>query len=202
MGVLNPAVPAAFKEWSLPVDQLGEGAQYYKYDPARAKKLLAEAGYPNGFQATVSFATYGSTVMVDALQLLLKYLKDVGIDAKANQQEYGAYIASTFYGKYESMAFGPQTPFLEPDNFLFGYNMAGELKNQSHVKDPVLADMLIRQRRTADVAKRREVSTTSSATWPSSSTTSVRAVRRLHRRLGRRAQELRRRTSATTRAAG
>ena len=120
VGVLNPAVPAAFKEWSLPVDQLGEGAQYYKHDPARAKKLLAEAGYPNGFQATVSYATYGSTVMVDSLQLLLKYLKDIGIDAKANQQEYGAYIVSTFYGKYESMAFGPQTPFLEPDNFLFG----------------------------------------------------------------------------------
>ena len=157
VGVLNPAVPSAFKEWSLPVDQLGEGAQYYKHDPARAKKLLAEAGYPNGFQATVSYATYGSTVQVDALTLVLKYLKDIGIDAKAIQQEYGAYIASTFYGKYESMAFGPQTPFLEPDNFLFGPHMPGELKNQSHVNDPVLADMLIRQRRTADVAKRREV---------------------------------------------
>ena len=54
------------------------------------------------------------TVQVDALQLVLKYLKDIGIDAKANQQEYGAYIASTFYGKYASMAFGPQTPFLDP----------------------------------------------------------------------------------------
>ena len=55
------------------------------------------------------------------------------------------------------MAFGPQTPFLDPDNYLFGLYMTGELKNQSHVNDPVLGDMLIRQRRTADVAKRREV---------------------------------------------
>ena len=91
------------------------------------------------------------------MQLLLKYLKDIGIDAKPIQQEYGAYISTTFYGKYESMAFGPQTPFLDPDNYLFGPYMAGELKNQSHVNDPVLGDMLIRQRRTADVAKRREV---------------------------------------------
>jgi peptide/nickel transport system substrate-binding protein len=157
VGVFNPAVPAAFKEWALPVDQLGEGAQYYKFDPARAKKLLAEAGHPNGFPATISYATYGSTILVDTLQLLLKYLKDVGIDAKPIQQEYGAYIATTFYGKYESMAFGPQTPYLDPDNFLFGPHMPGELKNQSHVNDPVLGDMLVRQRRTADVAKRREV---------------------------------------------
>jgi peptide/nickel transport system substrate-binding protein len=157
VGIFNPAVPAGLKDWALPVDQLGEGAQYYKFDPARARKLLAEAGYPNGFPATISYATYGSTILVDSLQLLLKNLKDIGIDAKPNQQEYGAYISTTFYGKYESMAYGPQTPFLDPDNFLFGPHMPGELKNQSHVNDPVLGDLLVRQRRTADVAKRREL---------------------------------------------
>jgi ABC-type transport system substrate-binding protein len=55
------------------------------------------------------------------------------------------------------MAFGPQTPFLDPDNYLFGPYTPNELKNQSHVDDRVLGDLLIRQRRTADVTKRREV---------------------------------------------
>src|SRR5262245_13852172 len=63
VGVMNPAVPAGLKEWSIPLDQLGEGERYLRYDPAEAKKLLAEAGHSRGFPATIDFATYGSTVL-------------------------------------------------------------------------------------------------------------------------------------------
>ncbi|HYS93303.1 MAG TPA: ABC transporter substrate-binding protein [Candidatus Acidoferrales bacterium] len=157
VGAFNPPVPAALKEWSVPMNQLGEGARWYKYDLSQARKLMAEAGYPKGFPATVDFTTYGSTVLIDMAQLVLKHLKDIGIDAKLNQKEYGAYISTSFYGKFDSMTFGPQTGFQEPDNFLYGQYYPGELKNQSHINDPVVADMLIRQRRTQDVAKRREV---------------------------------------------
>jgi peptide/nickel transport system substrate-binding protein len=139
------------------VNQLGEGAKYFKYDPAEAKRLLAAAGYPNGFQGNMCFTTYGSTVLVDAMQIVLKNLKDVGINAALDQKEYGAYISTCFYGNFPSMTFGPQTPFLEPDNFLFGMHYPDEQKNQSHVNDPVVTDMLVRQRRTFDLAKRREV---------------------------------------------
>jgi peptide/nickel transport system substrate-binding protein len=157
VGAFNPPVPAALKEWSVPMNQLGEGARWYKYDLTQAKKLMAEAGYANGFQATMDFTTYGSTILVDISQLVLKHLKDIGIDAKLNQKEYGAYISTSFYGKFDSMTLGPQTGFQEPDNFLYGQYYPGELKNQSHINDPVVADMLVRQRRTVDVAKRREV---------------------------------------------
>ena len=155
-GAFNPPVPAALKEWSIPIDQLGEGARYYKPDLAAARKLMAEAGHPSGFAATMDFTTYGSNVLVDQMQLILKDLKSIGIEVKLNTKEYGAYIATTFYGKYDSMAFGPQTPFLEPDNFLYGQYYPGEIKNHGHINDPVVADMLIRQRRTQDPAKRRE----------------------------------------------
>jgi peptide/nickel transport system substrate-binding protein len=158
VGAMNPAVPAALKEWSIPMDKLGEGARYYKHDLAEAKKLLAAAGYPNGFPGTMCFTTgYGSTILVDSLQLVQKDLKAVGIDVKIDQKEYGAYIATCFYGKFDSMTYGPQTGFLEPDNFLFGQYYPEELKNQSHINDPVVADMLVRQRRTLDMAKRRDI---------------------------------------------
>ena len=150
-------MPAALTDWALPIAELGEGAKYYRYDPAEAKRLLAAAGYPKGFPASVCFATYGSTQLVDQMQLVLKYLKDVGIEAKLDQKEYGAYQATCRLGKFESMGFGPLTPFLEPDNFLFGQYYTGEPRNRSHVADPALDDLLVRQRRPADLKARRDV---------------------------------------------
>src|SRR5262249_61535246 len=80
-----------------------------------------------------------------------------GIDAKRDQREYGSFSSSCYFGKFDSMTYGPQTPYLEPDSFVFGMHYPGEQKNQSHVDDPVTTDFLIRQRRTADPARRREV---------------------------------------------
>ena len=157
VGMNNPPVPAALRDWAIPMNQIGEGGKYYKHDLAEAKRLMVAAGYPNGFPAQVCFATYGSSVLVDIAQLVLTQLKNVGIDAKLDTKEYGAYIATCFNGNFPSMAFGPQTPFVEPDNFLFAQYYPGEPKNQSHINDPVAADLLVRQRRTVDVAKRREV---------------------------------------------
>ena len=52
-GVPNPAVPAAFKDWSIPIDQLApEGRKLYERNVGEAKRLLAEEGgrwlSPNG----------------------------------------------------------------------------------------------------------------------------------------------------------
>src|SRR6185436_417448 len=157
VGVSNGPVPAALSDWALPIDQLGDGARYYRYDPAEAKRLLAAAGHPNGFPGSVCFSTYGSTLLVDSMTLVLKNLKDVGIDAKLDQREYGAYQATCRFGKFDSMVFGPLTPFVEPDSFLFGQYYTGEPRNRSHVNDPVLDDLLVRQRRASDPKARREV---------------------------------------------
>ncbi|PYN99725.1 MAG: hypothetical protein DMD91_12050 [Candidatus Rokuibacteriota bacterium] len=157
VGVMNASVPAALKEWALPVNQLGEGARYYRHDPAEARKLLAEAGHPRGFSTVLDFHSFGSTALVDGMQLVLKDLKDVGIDAKLNQKEYGAFVSTTVLGNYEGMVYGPATPFLEPDNYLYTLYYPGHPRNMARVNDPVIADMLTRQRRIQDPPKRREV---------------------------------------------
>jgi peptide/nickel transport system substrate-binding protein len=156
-GVFNAAVPSALKDWALPVDQLGEGSRYYKYDPAEARRLLAEAGYPRGFSTVMDFHNFGSTLLVDAMQLILKDLKSVGIEVKLNQKEYGAFISSTAVGNYEGIYYGPATPFLDPDNYLYTIYYPGHPRNIGKINDPVLTDLLIRQRRLQDPAKRRQV---------------------------------------------
>ena len=121
----------------------------------------------------------------------MKYLKDVGIDVKLNTKEYGAYISTTFYGKFDSMGFGPQTGFLEPDNFLYGQYYPGELKNQSHFNDPVVADLLIRQRRTARPRQAQGADLRDPALSRQAAVLRAAAVARARERVGRRAQELR-----------
>jgi peptide/nickel transport system substrate-binding protein len=156
VGRLNAAVPVALREWALPVDQLGEGARWYRHSPDDARRLLAEAGYPRGFATVMDFTNYGQSFMDDAIQVILKSLKEVGIDAKLNVKEYGAYIATSATGHYEGMYYGA-TPFIDPDSYLYTNFYPNQPRNVSKVNDPVLTDLLVRQRRTLDVAARKKL---------------------------------------------
>ncbi len=64
-----------------------EAAVLYDYDPAKAKQLLAEAGYPNGFD--VELTSYVLPQWGAAVQ---NYLQAVGIRAKLNQLQVAALI--------------------------------------------------------------------------------------------------------------
>src|SRR4030088_1824169 len=66
----------------------------YPYDPARAKQLLAEAGYPNGFDTEV--VTYFAPAIAATLQ---NYLKAVGINLRIQQLQIGAAIQLSQGGK-------------------------------------------------------------------------------------------------------
>ena len=140
-------------------------------DPAEGRHL----GDTLGFPASICFATYGSTQLVDHMQLVIKQLKDVGIDAELDQREYGAYQASCRLGKFDSVGFGPLTPFLEPDSFLLGQYYTGEPRNRSHVQHRVVGMICWCGSGGPRTAPRDGRSfTRSSGTWRSSSTTCTR----------------------------
>ncbi|PYM43427.1 MAG: ABC transporter substrate-binding protein [Candidatus Rokuibacteriota bacterium] len=62
------------------------------YDPARAKKLLAEAGYPNGFETVLKVAPqYYYTVRTG--EIIANHLAKVGVKVRIEQIEWGQWIA-------------------------------------------------------------------------------------------------------------
>jgi peptide/nickel transport system substrate-binding protein len=65
------------------------------YDPAKAKKLLAEAGYPNGFE-TVLKVTPQYNYTVRSGEIIADHLKKVGVNVKIEQIEWSQWLARVF----------------------------------------------------------------------------------------------------------
>ena len=157
--VPNPVVPAAFADWAIPIDQLGpEGRKLYEHNPAEAKRLLAEAGYANGLKTTVEAPGTGyGPDFLDFVQITVKNWKAAGIDAELRLKEYGAFISSTIYGKFDHMFLGLRGGWADPEAYFYRYYMPGQPQNVMNVNDPKLTEMIKRQRRTFDVAKRKQI---------------------------------------------
>jgi peptide/nickel transport system substrate-binding protein len=148
-GEPTPAISRGLPEWSPRIDELGAGARYYQYDPKEARRLLAEAGFPKGFKTQLHTTGGGPAgpTLIDAVQLVQRALKEVGIEAELKIQEYGAYAATTALGKFEGMAMGGLSISWEPDSVLYGLYAPDQLRNNGHVNDPKITAMLKEQRR-------------------------------------------------------
>jgi peptide/nickel transport system substrate-binding protein len=156
-GAPNPLIPAALREWSIPIDQLPpEGRRLYESNPGEAKRLLAEAGHPNGIKVPIeTTAGYGPDWM-DAVQIALKNWKTAGIEGDLKIKEYGAFVSSAIFGKFDKMILTLRGGTTDPDTY-FTQLLPGEALNSVGVNDPKLTEMIKLQRRTFDEKKRREI---------------------------------------------
>jgi peptide/nickel transport system substrate-binding protein len=152
-------VPCALKEWKLEASKMDPAKAKYLvgYDPAEAKRLLAEAGYPNGFTMPIYHWPGYVVPWRSYYELAADNLSKIGINVELKPEEYGKYISTTVLGKYEKAAMGPSTPFTEVDDFLFGRFYPELSTNQSHVADAELSRMLVAQRREMDPKKRKQI---------------------------------------------
>ena len=67
--------------------------ELYTYNPDKAKKLLAEAGFPNGFTFTVQVCACSPNTM-DLLPMITAYLEKVGVKIVIKPMEVGAFVST------------------------------------------------------------------------------------------------------------
>jgi peptide/nickel transport system substrate-binding protein len=99
----------------------------YPYDPAKAKSLLAEAGYPNGFD--VDFYSPSGRYVKDkeAAEAMVGQLAKVGVRAKLIVQEWSVFWSGVMEGKFPMYLFGGFNEE-DPDIFLSLYFETGVTK--------------------------------------------------------------------------
>jgi peptide/nickel transport system substrate-binding protein len=159
-GCVDPGpIPCGLKEWKLDASKIEPAKAKYLtgYDPAEAKRLLAEAGYAKGFTMPIYHWPGYVVPWRSYYELAADNLGKIGINVELKPEEYGKYISTTAIGKYEKAAMGPSTPFTEVDDFLFGRFYPELATNQSHVADAELTKMLLAQRREMDPKKRKQI---------------------------------------------
>ena len=75
-------------------------------DPAKAKELLAEAGYPDGFSMTITVPS-NYTPHMNVAEVIVEQLSRVGITATINPVEWETWLSETYMGRdFESTVVG------------------------------------------------------------------------------------------------
>ena len=95
----------------------------YQYDPARARELLAEAGYPDGFSMTLHHPTGRYPLDATVAQAVQSMLADVGVDARLETREWSSYLQFTAQppeqAEYDMFMLGWGTVTLDADYGLY-----------------------------------------------------------------------------------
>ena len=77
---------------------LPELAEYYSYDPAKGKELLAEAGYPDGFDMTIAVSSNYQPHM-DTAEVVVHQLAAIGIRATVQPVDTATWYSDVYTGR-------------------------------------------------------------------------------------------------------
>jgi len=138
---------ALFKKWGGPASQISlpgyDGydpslANAYPYNPTKAKQLLAEAGYPNGFSLTVlSTPVQGFDTLAQAVA---SYWAKIGVTVKIQSDNgFGQFFTDMPSAKFPAYVLGfGALPFFVEGQILF---IPSSFFNPFHYSDPVVSSL-------------------------------------------------------------
>ena len=98
----------------------------YGYDPDKARALLAEAGFPDGFEITqLSYPRPGLPEMQDIGELVADYWSEIGIDVNFKPVETAVYSSQLRAKEVNNTAWLHTGSFTEPTRAIFVYHYSG-----------------------------------------------------------------------------
>jgi oligopeptide transport system substrate-binding protein len=136
------------------------------YDPARARQLLAEAGYPNGqcfpkFNILINTNQWHRTV-AEAIQQMWK--EELNIDVGIENQEWKVYLASQNDLNYDISRSGWIGDFMDPVTFLSVWR-TGDGNNDTGWSNPEYDKLLDQAAQTGDPKERFSILHQAEQVW-------------------------------------
>src|SRR5262247_613992 len=152
--LLRPGTEFALSEADL--QKLPGFGKDMEKNRAEAKKLLAEAGYPNGFKVILKNRNV-RVPYVDFGTFVIQEWRKIGVEAEHRQLETAAWFADgRDTGNFELMV-SPSFNFMDdPDQFLERYT-TGDSNNWGRFSDPRIDDLFTRQSQALDPAERKKL---------------------------------------------
>lgn len=126
--------------------------QPYPFDPRKAKALLAEAGFPNGFETEFDSFTGSIADHSKPAEAIVGYLQKVGVKARQNVFEFSAFGPRRVQNQTAPLfIYSIGNAYLEP-SWVIRWLTQGGLG--MHYRNPGLDEMLTRIEATDDPSKR------------------------------------------------
>lgn len=135
-----------------------ENLEDLEYNPSKAKTLLKEAGYEDGFD--LKLLTNDVPDRVDIAVYLQEKLKTVGINIEIEQLEWGTYLEAVSSGEQDLFILGWPNTVGDPDQGLWPIlhsSMLGNGGNRFFFENEAVDQLLEEGRRELDSNKRAEI---------------------------------------------
>jgi peptide/nickel transport system substrate-binding protein len=102
-GMLSGPVPPGYGDWFIKADELA--ASFYKYDLDGAKKLMADAGFANGFEITL-YSISSPVEYTQIAEIVKEQLKKIGIEVKVVPEEIAPFAKRNGDGTFDFCSTG------------------------------------------------------------------------------------------------
>ena len=136
----------AFGKYFMP-----ELTDYYKPDAEKAKALLKEAGYEH-LSFTITVAS-NMPAHVDAAQVMVELLREIGVEAKINQVEWATWYKQVYSGReYEATVVGLDAHGLAASDMLARFQ-SDHAKNFVNFDSPAYDETYLKAIATVDEAE-------------------------------------------------